>query len=194
MKVSQIRNIAKFVLALFIATLLAVPYSALADCESEKNAVGDRERDVQDAERRLSELEERGYGTAIGQGGLYGMGIGFVGGIAVGLASGPGVVVTAAKGAIGGGITGSIWGGLNHYENLQSARDDLEYYQSQLSQAQAALEACKDKTPNCPYCQTGCSTCTSESGQTYEYHCPSCGMTWTFGSSERFMNFTHNHQ
>ena len=175
MKTHHFRFIASFVLAIFLAGICAV-FLAWA-CDSYRDAVAARERDLKDARRSLSDVENKGYMGSISQGGWWGMGIGAGAGLVVAAGSGPLAPVTAvptvAKFAVGGGLSGAAWGAVNHRSNLQSARDNVAYYEDELAAAKQALEDCLN--PPAQY------TYTDHNGYVYK-----------FSDYTAYMNFLYN--
>ena len=104
------------------------------------------ENEITQQKRRISELEETGYMGSMSEGGWYGMGIGATVGLVEAAATGPLAWATAAplvaKWALLGGIGGTLYGAVSHYDDLSSARDELESLESQLVTARWEYEEC----------------------------------------------------
>ena len=161
------RVIASFVLAIFLTTL-SVILIAWA-CDNKKSTVSYLENEITQQERKISELEEKGYMGSISEGGWWGMGIGAGVGLAEAAATGPLAPVTAvplvAKGAVLGGLGGAGYGAVSHYNNLSAARDELESLKSQLVTAKWEYEECLNPPakytftdPNSGYVYEFCAT------------------------------------
>lgn len=155
MKMYHFRLIASFVLAIFL-TSICVVLIAWA-CDSYKNAVEARKRNVKDAKRKVTELEDSGVlnamtdqalKTAVATGSA-----GLVGGLKVGLSTGPltkGISIPVAVGTgvgvgvVGGYLSGSVSGYINYYDDLEAAKDDLAYYETELAKAETKYYQCKN--------------------------------------------------
>ncbi len=155
MRMYHFRVVASFVLAIFL-TSISVVLIAWA-CDDLKNAVQDRERDVKDAKRKVTQLEAKGLtgsiatGTATGivVGGTSGFAVGWKAGVASTPLTGPigvkaGIIGGVALGSVSGGLAGGASGAINYFNNLQAAKDDLEYYESELAKAKSKYERCKN--------------------------------------------------
>lgn len=159
------RAIASFVLAIFLAGTCVV--LLVWACEQYAEEVRYYTREIKQAERKVTQIEQEGPLGAIATGSALGaLGTG-VGGLVVGYAIGnkPGAVLGAATGIVGGGIGGGIAAGFGYYERLSAARDELEYLRRELAEAQELYENCLNPPakytytePNSGYVWEFCAT------------------------------------
>ncbi|MXZ00196.1 hypothetical protein F4Y93_05935 [Candidatus Poribacteria bacterium] len=167
------RAIASFVLAIFL-TSICVVLIAWA-CDELKGTVSYLENEVEQQERRVSEIKEEGLvsyvTTSAAQGAVEGGVTGLVGGLYVGGSTSPltgGVSMPVAVGVgVGIGVTsgwagGSVGGAFDYYNDLSDAESELESLESQLATAKQELADCLN--PPARYTYTD-----PNSGYVYEF-------------------------
>ena len=143
----QIRFISKFVFAIFLAHICLVFVGIAADCSYYERQVEIELDDLEDAQRDLKKLQDKGYLPSVTVGSYVGAaGTALAGGVVGTILPGGGTVLGALGGYIGGGITGAIGGAVSHYSALRDAEAAVEQAQQDYDEAVQNLENCRNSS------------------------------------------------